>query len=145
VETFSSERPNENRPSNFDRVAAVEGEIRELVRRDLSPLRRTPHEASAAAELASDLVLGPMGEPVTENLKALIQRVSCTSMEEIDRVILELQAERDLLRTEGDRVVREISGFASLNHAATTSMKVIADSLVQWRGGSGHDTLQQIR
>ena len=56
-------------------------------------------------------------------------------MEEIDRVILELQAVRELLRDEGERVTREISSYASLSHAATTSMKVIADSITQWRSG----------
>jgi hypothetical protein len=47
-----------------------------------------------------------------------------------------------MLRNEGDRVTREISGFASLNHAAITSMKIIADSLTQWRNGARieHDT-----
>ena len=55
-------------------------------------------------------------------------------MEEIDRVILELQGVRDMLRAEGDRVSREVSGYASLSHAAMTAMSVIADSLTQWKG-----------
>jgi hypothetical protein len=54
-------------------------------------------------------------------------------MEEIDRVILELQGVRDMLRSEGDRVTREIAGYASLSHAAMTAMKVIGDSLTQWK------------
>ena len=57
-------------------------------------------------------------------------------MEEIDRVILELQGVRDLLRREGERVTREVAGFASLSHVAITSMKVIADSLQQWKNGA---------
>ena len=57
-------------------------------------------------------------------------------MEEIDRVILELQGVRDMLRQEGERVTREVSGFASLNHAANTAMKVIGDSLAQWKNGA---------
>jgi hypothetical protein len=54
-------------------------------------------------------------------------------MEEIDRVILELQGVRDMLRSDGERVSREIAGYASLSHAAMTAMKVIADSLTQWK------------
>jgi hypothetical protein len=42
---------------------------------------------------------------------------------------------RDLLRSEGERLAREIAGYASLSHAAATPMKVIADSLTQWRNG----------
>jgi hypothetical protein len=57
-------------------------------------------------------------------------------MEEIDRVILELQAVREMLRSEGERVGREIAGYASLSHAAMTAMKVIGDSLTQWKNGS---------
>jgi len=109
-------------------VAAFEGEIREFVRRDVAFLRKSRPEAPLVPEATGD-------NAAAENLNSLIRRVSIASMEEIDRVILELQAVRDLLRSEGERVTREISGYASLSHAATTSMKVIADSLTQWRSG----------
>ena len=61
-------------------------------------------------------------------------------MEEIDRVILELQGVRDMLRSEGERVSREIAGYASLNHAAMTAMKVIGDSLKQWKESAPTDS-----
>ena len=66
---------------------------------------------------------------MADNLSVLIRRVSGASMEEIDRVILELQGVRDMLRNEGERVGREIAGYASLSHASMTAMKVIGDSL----------------
>lgn len=100
---------------------AFEGEIREFVRRDVAFLRRQRNDAE------------PGNDPVADNLNALIRRVSGASMEEIDRVILELQGVRDMLRAEGDRVSREIAGYASLSHAAMTAMKVIGDSLTQWK------------
>jgi len=100
---------------------AFEGEIREFVRRDVAFLRRQRNDTD------------PGNDPVTDNLNALIRRVSGASMEEIDRVILELQGVRDMLRNEGDRVSREIAGYASLSHAAMTAMKVIGDSLNQWK------------
>jgi hypothetical protein len=102
-------------------VTAFEGEIREFVRRDISIARRAQAEAEQNAD------------PLPENLNALIRRISSASMEEIDRVILELQAVREMLRNEGDRVAREIAGYASLSHAAMTAMKVIGDSLTQWK------------
>lgn len=102
---------------------AFEGEIREFVRRDVAFLRRQRTDTE------------PGNDPVTDNLNALIRRVSGASMEEIDRVILELQGVRDMLRNEGDRVSREIAGYASLSHAAMTAMKVIGDSLNQWKAG----------
>ena len=110
--------PNRRAPeklSDIDQVAAdvVEGEIREIVRR-----RRAEDAATV---------------PAAENLNELIWRVSGASMEEIDRVIFELQAVRDMLRKEGERVSREIAGYATLSNAATTAMKVITDSLTQWK------------
>jgi hypothetical protein len=77
----------------------VEGEIREFVRRDLSVLRRPRPERSEAAD----------------NVNSLIQRVSGASVVEIERVIAELTSVRDMLRNEGERVQREIAGYASLS------------------------------
>lgn len=122
VERFAPDR-RVARLGEVDRAAAssFEGEIREFVRRDVA--HRRPSRAAPASEPA----------PHHEELNGVIKRVSHTAMDEIDRVILELQGVRDMLREEGDRVTREVAGFASLSHAAITSMRVIADSLVQWK------------
>src|SRR5262245_27954899 len=82
-------KPSERTESEQAAVTAFEGEIREFVRRDVAYLRRQ----------RSDLEQ-PASEPVTDNLNALIRRVSGASMDEIDRVILELQGVREMLRTE---------------------------------------------
>ena len=121
-ETFApTKRKSPDRLRDVDQAAAAaEGEIREFVRRDVAFLRRH-REAEPAADAVAD------------NLNALIRRVSGASMEEIDRVILELQSVRDMLRGEGERVSREIAGYASLSHTAMTAMKVIGDSLTQWK------------
>ena len=122
-EKFAPARQAPEKLSDVDQAAATafEGEIREFVRRDVSFLRRPRNEAE------------PATDPVADNLNALIRRVSGASMEEIDRVILELQSVRDMLRKEGERVSREIASYASLSHAAMTAMTVIADSLAQWK------------
>jgi len=122
-EKFAPVRPAE-KLSDIDQAAtAFEGEIREFVRRDVSTPRRPRGENEP--------------DPVTENLNNLIKRVSGASMEEIDRVMQQLQGVRDMLRAEGERVTREIAGYASLSHAAMTAMKVIADSLTQWKSAPG--------
>ena len=115
-------KPSERTESDQAAVNAFEGEIREFVRRDVAYLRRPRNDVEQQPP-----------EPVTDNLNALIRRVSGASMDEIDRVILELQGVREMLRTEGERVGREIAGYASLSHAAMTAMKVIGDSLTQWK------------
>src|ERR1700690_245898 len=122
-EQFAPNRGVPEKLGEVDQAAATacEGEIREFVRRDVATLRRQRSEGDAAAD------------PAAENLNALIRRVAGASMEEIDRVILELQGVRDMLRSEGERVSREIAGYASLSHAAMTAMTVIGDSLKQWK------------
>jgi hypothetical protein len=75
----------------------------------------------------------PVGDPVIENMNLLIQRVSSASMEEIDHVTFELQSVRDMLRSDGERVSREVAGYANLCQASMTAMKVITDSLKRWK------------
>jgi hypothetical protein len=48
-----------------------------------------------------------------------------------------------MLRNEGQRVQREVSGYASLSQAAMTSMKIIGDSLVQWKAQSPQPALRK--
>ena len=98
--------------------AAVEGEIREFVRRDPSALRRAPDNDS-------DLVAG--------NINVLLQRVAGTSVQDIDRLIAELQTLRDVLQSEGARVQREITQYAHLSQSAMQSTRVIAESLQSWK------------
>jgi hypothetical protein len=99
--------------------ALFEGEIREFVRRDVAPWRRRGEGG---------------GESTSENVNHLVQRVAGASMTEIDNVIVELQTVREILRQEGERVQREVSGYANLSQAAMASMKIIAESMAQWRG-----------
>ena len=122
-EQYAPNRGVPEKLSEVDQAAATafEGEIREFVRRDVATLRRQRSETDAPPD------------PAAENLNALIRRIAGASMEEIDRVILELQGVRDMLRSEGERVSRELAGYASLSHASMTAMKVIADSLKQWK------------
>ena len=98
---------------------AVEGEIRDFVRRDVATsLRRQPESDS---------------EVVATNIGALLQRVAGTSVQEIEKLISELQTLRDMLQTEAARVQREIVEYATLSQAAMQSTKIIAESLTQWK------------
>ncbi len=98
--------------------AQVEGEIREFVRRDVATLRRPPESES---------------EMVASNIGSLLQRVAGTSVQEIDRLIGELQTLREMLQNEGARVQREIVEYATLSQAAMQSTKIIAESLTHWK------------
>jgi hypothetical protein len=115
------ERTAENDPAVAAATAAVEqveGEIRAFVRRDVSSFRRPRNET---------------GDAGVDNISSVIERVSGASVAEIDRVIAELSRVREMLRSEAERVQREIAGYANLSQAAMTSMKIIAESVTKWK------------
>lgn len=119
--------------ATLEHAATFESTLRKFVRQDVASSLQQRNEADAAAD--PGLSIAQSGnQPIAENLNGLIRRVAGVSAKEIDRVILELQGMRNMLHGEGERLSREIAGYASLNHAAMTAMKVIGDSLEQWKG-----------
>jgi hypothetical protein len=105
-------------------AAAFEGEIRDLIRnrevgRDVTYLR-TPTAKGA----------GDVG-----NLNSLIQRVTGSSTLEIDNLIDQLQDMREFLQSEGERISREIAGYAEASQKARAQMESIADQITHWRAG----------
>jgi hypothetical protein len=111
--------------SNLAAVTEVEAGIRDFVRNDIAYLRRP----AASAEPALDA----SAEATVTNVNSLIQRVAGTSLAEIENLISELESLRDLLHAEGQRVQREISGYAQLSQAAMKSTRMIADNVSQWK------------
>ena len=99
-----------------------EGEIREFVRKDVAPWRKRPE---------------PPIDSQGDNVSMLVQRVAGASLNEIDNVIEELRSMREFLRNEGERVQREIAGYATVSQTAAASMKIISESMAQWRSASG--------
>ena len=95
--------------------------------------RRNPRLRPAGFVGVSPPAAGKRGDAAVDSISSVIERVSGASVAEIERVMAELANVRDMLRSEGERVQREISGYASLSQAAMTSMKIIGDSLVQWK------------
>lgn len=133
----TSERPNSERPATDgpatdrpvpERLGDIgqagtefEGQIREFIRRDLTGRRRPREDAN---------------DPGVDNVNLLIQRVAGQTVGEIDRVIGELTNMREMLRREGERVQRELTGYAGLSQSALMSMKIISESLAQWKPGA---------
>ena len=113
--------------TNLAAVSEVEAGIRDFVRNDIAYLRRPPALAPDAAPLE------PNTEATVNNVNSLIQRVAGTSLAEIENLISELESLRDLLHAEGQRVQREISGYAQLSQAAMKSTRMIADNVTQWK------------
>ena len=114
--------------TNLAAASEVEAGIRDFVRNDIAYLRRAPSMLSAG-----ETQLEPGTEATVNNVNSLIQRVAGTSLGEIENLIFELESLRDLLHAEGQRVQREISGYAQLSQAAMKSTRMIADNVAQWK------------
>jgi hypothetical protein len=108
------------KPESDQAVTAVEGEIADFVRRDVAPRK-----------LGSD----SNEDTIAENLNTLLDRAGRHSSKEIDRLIADLSQVRDFLRSEGDRVQREISKYVQISQTAMASVKIISDSMGQWKSG----------
>jgi hypothetical protein len=105
----------------------LEGEIREFVSRDVvSNVGRRPENES---------------ELVASNINSVLQRVTATSVQEIDALISELESSRDMLHSEAARVQREIVQYSTLIQGALHSTKIIAESLTQWKKVPNAQTL----
>ncbi|HWW48905.1 MAG TPA: hypothetical protein VNZ94_13790 [Xanthobacteraceae bacterium] len=130
--TDQPEKPEED--PNMTAVSEVEAGIRDFVRNDIAYLRR-PTTAGGAAPAAGDASLpqDPTAEATVSNLNSLIQRVAGTSLTEIENLITELETIRNMLHEEGQRVQREIAGYAQLSQAAMKSTRIIADNVAQWK------------
>jgi hypothetical protein len=113
--------------NNLAAASEVEAGIRDFVRNDVAYLRR-PMPTSA-----SEAPLDPGAEATVNNVNSLIQRVAGTSLGEIENLIAELEALRDMLHAEGQRVQREISGYAQLSQAAMKSTRMVSDNVQQWK------------
>jgi hypothetical protein len=123
--------------SNLAAVSEVEAGIRDFVRNDIAYLRRPGANAANGAtgetSAAPEASLDSSAEATVNSVNSLIQRVAGTSLAEIEKLIGELESLRDLLHAEGQRVQREISGYAQLSQAAMKSTRLIADNVAQWK------------
>ena len=72
---------------------------------------------------------------VNKSIGALIDKVSATSIAKIEKLVSDLQTVRNYLKAEGDRIQQEMARYAHLSDTASASVKIIAESLGQWRKG----------
>jgi chromosome segregation ATPase len=103
------ERRTAEQPGNADRVAALRSQVAEAA--------QSNHRSA-------------------ETLDALMRRIAGASIDEIDAVMRELENVREMLRSEGARISREIAGYAALCQASTAAMKNVANSITKWKDGA---------
>jgi hypothetical protein len=77
------------------------------------------------------------GELSGEHLGTLLREVSKNSIGEIDSLIVELKTLHRKLRTDGDRIQRDIAEHADLSQQVMQLTKIISDSVKKLPGRSG--------
>jgi hypothetical protein len=133
MKASNTDRPTDEEQKTADQnaIAQVEGEIRafvrkDVVRKDLAPWRRPSQSPpQQPGEAPRDLPI--------DNVNSLIGRISGQSAEQIDKLITDLEALRSLLRGEAERLQRELLGYADMSQTAMTSIRVIGESVAQWK------------
>jgi hypothetical protein len=90
---------------------------------------RTVAWDSAAARKA--VIEGEDDQMSAGNLAATLRERSRVSIEEIDRLIAELQTLRTKLKNDGDRIERDIMQHAALSEQATKLTKIVFEGVKQ--------------
>ena len=103
--------------------ARAERDFGELIRRDVASLRRPQR-------------VDPNGDPAISQVTSFIERVSGDSVKEIERLITELTTLRDFLLDEGQRVQREIGGYAHMSQSAISSTKIMVEGVSKWKAAN---------
>jgi hypothetical protein len=117
--------------SNFEPDTPIEEEISNTVRSDGLAERRP----------WSKPLPEPAGE-LSETIRELVQKVGGPSIAEIERLIGDLQAARNYLKAEAERIQQETARYAHLSDTASASVKIIIESLSQWR--KGNDAMRSV-
>lgn len=105
----------------------------------------TPEKSAQAAGTLSDpvraggLSLSPDAglELDIDEVGSLIHQIGVTSAAEFEKLIGELQEARTYLQSEGKRIHSEAVRYAQLNQTASSSVKVISETVAEWRK-AGH-------
>jgi hypothetical protein len=80
---------------------------------------------------AQKVVEGEDAEMSPGDLTASVREISRVSIEEVDRLISELQTLRRTLKTNGERIERDIAEYATLSSQASQITKIVLDGVKQ--------------
>ena len=70
-------------------------------------------------------------------LEPLILKVGACSIAEFEKLLGELQEAKNFLQSEGKRIQRETAQYTNLARTASASVKIISDTMREWRE-AGH-------
>jgi len=89
----------------------------------------------ADASSASPPTVPPDPEPEvgSDNVSSLVQNLGAPSIDELEKIIGELQQARTYLKSESERIERETVGYTELSQTAMESVRIIAETVGEWR------------
>ena len=105
--TMDGVKPDKSIPATVTK--ALEGEKRDLARPNVAHMME-------AVGLCSDVL-----------------QAGAKSIAEIERLMGELHAAREYLKSEGERIRREAARYAHLTQSASSSVKMISEGMEKWR------------
>src|SRR6266567_2890005 len=119
----------------------LESEIGELVRRDATAPRLqqgNDDELNVGSLVNTQVndgvdVFSKLESEIREHVGSMVQKVSGTSVQEVENLVTELQPLRGKLQNEAARVQREIRDYAVLIQGAKKSITTISGSLSFWK------------
>jgi hypothetical protein len=88
-------------------------------------------------------------EDDAERTKSALARLASNSIDRLERLMSEIQEMREFLRSEGERVQREIVTYAQLNqNVAMAATKIKAETVGTWKStalaGDAHSSAKQL-
>ena len=92
-------------------------------------VRENIHELARGSSAVFRQGEGGEAETSTDNLAALLRRVSEASTREVDSLISDLQALRRKLHTDSNRIQREIAEFTELSQQVMQLTNIISESV----------------
>jgi chemotaxis protein histidine kinase CheA len=111
-----------------------------MVSKSLVPVNDKPSEPELGGNIrtlvwdsasAQKVVEGEDVEMSPADLTASVREISRVSIEEVDRLMSELQVLRRTLKTSGERIERDIAEYATLSSQTSQITKIVLDGVKQ--------------
>jgi hypothetical protein len=101
----------------------------------VKPDKTAPATAMKAVESEKRDLARPKGPYMADavGLCSDVLQAGAKSIAEIERLMGELHAARDYLRSEGERIRHDAARYAHLTQSASSSVKMISESMEKWR------------
>ena len=79
-----------------------------------------------------------------ERMKSTLVRMTSNSLDELEGLVSELQEVREFLKSEGERVQREITNYVQLNQSALAAIKIITETIGPWKSTALENDAQNL-